>query len=60
MFGFLVLGAFLLSPQLPQSAPTTPTSPGITTATTTKTELSSLTVAARGSQDGYSRALFPR
>ncbi|CAI7595321.1 secreted protein [Penicillium manginii] len=36
-----------------------PTAPGIPSASTAKTELGDLTVAAQGSQDGYSRAKFP-
>src|SRR5207248_840339 len=35
------------------------TPPGIPTASTAKTELTSLTVKADGSQSGYSRDLFP-
>jgi hypothetical protein len=45
-----------LTPQLSLSAPTPP---GIPTASTAKSELAALTVAAQGSQDGYSRDLFP-
>ncbi|RDW82411.1 hypothetical protein BP6252_03523 [Coleophoma cylindrospora] len=36
-----------------------PTPPNVPTATTAKTELAGLTVQAQGSQDGYSRTLFP-
>jgi hypothetical protein len=36
-----------------------PLPPGIPAASTARTELGSLTVAAQGSQDGYSRDLFP-
>ena len=36
-----------------------PTPPDIPSASTARTELNALTVAAQGSQDGYSRDLFP-
>ncbi|GFF34516.1 hypothetical protein IFM51744_02472 [Aspergillus udagawae] len=36
-----------------------PTPPGIPSAATAESELAALTVAAQGSQDGYSRSLFP-
>jgi hypothetical protein len=48
---FLLLTGILASP-LP--APT-----GVPTTSAAKTELAALTVAAQGSQDGYSRDLFP-
>ncbi|KAH8596122.1 secreted protein-like protein [Bisporella sp. PMI_857] len=35
------------------------TAPGVPTAAAAKTQLAALTVAAQGSQDGYSRDLFP-
>lgn len=53
---FILLTALFLTPQLSLSVPTPP---GIPTALTAKSELASLTVAAQGSQDGYSRNLFP-
>ena len=56
MHNLILLTALLLTPQLSLS---TPTPPGIPTASTAKSELASLTVAAQGSQDGYSRDLFP-
>jgi hypothetical protein len=37
----------------------TPSPPGIPSASTAISELAGLTVAVQGSQDGYSRALFP-
>jgi hypothetical protein len=36
-----------------------PTPPGIPSAATAESELAALTVAAQGSEDGYSRSLFP-
>lgn len=56
MQNLITLTAILLNLQLSLSAPTPP---GIPTASTAKSELASLTVAAQGSQDGYSRDLFP-
>lgn len=52
------VGIALLSPALIAALPA-PTPPGIPTASTAQNELSGLTVAAQGSQDGYSRAKFP-
>ncbi|KAJ5535944.1 secreted protein [Penicillium frequentans] len=52
------LGTLLLSPALIAALPA-PTPPGIPTASTAQNELSALTVAAQGSEDGYSRAKFP-
>ncbi|QSZ30204.1 hypothetical protein DSL72_004724 [Monilinia vaccinii-corymbosi] len=37
----------------------TPSPPGVPATSTANTELAALTVAAAGSQDGYSRSLFP-
>ena len=51
----LLLTALFLTLQLSRSALTPPSIP---TASTAKSELVSLTVAAQGSQDGYSRNLF--
>lgn len=50
----LVVCQPLLSGALP-----TPSPPGIPSASTAVSELAGLTVAAQGSQDGYSRTLFP-
>jgi hypothetical protein len=47
-----------LAVALPAPAPM-PTPPGIPSASSAKTTLQSLTVAAQGPQDGYSRDLFP-
>ncbi|KAJ5992031.1 secreted protein [Penicillium sp. IBT 35674x] len=52
------LGAILLNPAIIAALPA-PTPPGIPTASTAQNELSALTVAAQGSEDGYSRAKFP-
>lgn len=49
-----VLATGLLVHATPVPAPT-----GIPTTATANTELAGLTVAAAGSQDGYSRDLFP-
>ncbi|KAF2495239.1 hypothetical protein BU16DRAFT_425828, partial [Lophium mytilinum] len=43
---------------LPAPAPA-PSPPGVPTKATAKSNLAALTVAAQGSQDGYSRDLFP-
>ena len=56
MQNLILLTALFFTPQLSFSAPTPP---GIPTASTAKSELAALTVAAQGSQDGYSRDLFP-
>ncbi|CAG7999218.1 unnamed protein product [Penicillium olsonii] len=50
----LVVSQPLLSGALP-----TPSPPGIPSTSTATSELAGLTVAAQGSQDGYSRTLFP-
>lgn len=53
-----VLGSLLLT--ITQAAPApAPSPPGVPSASTAKSELAALTVAAQGSQDGYSRDLFP-
>lgn len=52
LFGALLTAPLILATPIP--APT-----GIPTTATAKTELVALTVAAQGSQDGYSWALFP-
>lgn len=60
MKNFLLLAPLLLSPILALPAPAPqPSPPGIPTIATAKSTLASLTVAAQGSQDGYSRDLFP-
>lgn len=56
VFGFLAVTPLVHA--LPAPAPV-PSPPGVPSASTAKSELASLTVAAQGSQDGYSRALFP-
>lgn len=53
----LLSAAPLLTQALPAPAPV-PTPPGIPTASTARSQLNSLTVAARGSSDGYSRDEF--
>jgi len=60
MYSLLVLGTLLLAP-LSQAAPFLQerAAPGIPTAADAKTRLATLTVAAQGSQNGYSRDLFP-
>jgi hypothetical protein len=52
----IALCAFLLT--LTQAAPI-PSPPGVPSGATAKSLLAGLTVAAQGSQDGYSRELFP-
>lgn len=52
------VGITLLNPALIVALPA-PTPPGIPTASAAQSELSALTVAAQGSEDGYSRAKFP-
>lgn len=56
VFGFLA--ATPLVHTLPAPAPA-PSPPGVPSASTAKIELASLTVAAQGPQDGFSRGLFP-
>lgn len=58
VFGFLAATPIVYTLPAPAPAPA-PSSPGVPSASTAKIELASLTVAAQGSQDGYSRALFP-
>jgi hypothetical protein len=54
----IILGTFLVT--ITHAAPAPAPSPtGVPSASTAKSELAALTVAAQGSQDGYSRALFP-
>jgi len=60
MHSLILLSTLLLAP-LSQAAPFLQerTAPGVPTAAVAKTRLATLTVAAQGSQDGYSRDLFP-
>jgi len=61
MRSFILLSSLIFSSgvlALPAPAPA-PSPPGVPTTATAKTELAGLTVAAQGSQDGYSRSLFP-
>jgi len=60
MHSLIFLGTLLLAP-LSQAAPFLQgrTAPGIPSAADAKTRLATLTVKAQGSQDGYSRDLFP-
>ncbi|OCL13234.1 hypothetical protein AOQ84DRAFT_416441 [Glonium stellatum] len=55
---FSLLAVTHLVSALPAPAPA-PSPPGVPSTSTAKSELASLTVAAQGSQDGYSRDLFP-
>lgn len=61
MHPLIILGTLLVAPQVALSAPVLleRTAPGVPTAAVAKTRLATLTVAAQGSQDGYSRDLFP-
>lgn len=54
----VILNALLVTIALAAPAPV-PSPTGVPSASTAKSELAGLTVAAQGSQDGYSRALFP-
>lgn len=59
---YVVAAVALASPvvalALPAPAPM-PTPPGVPSTSTAQTELAALMVAPQGSQDGYSRSLFP-
>lgn len=58
----VLIGLLALQPALIAGLPApepAPSPPGIPSAATARSELASLTVAAQGSQDGYSRAKFP-
>ncbi|KAF2477681.1 uncharacterized protein BDR25DRAFT_207402 [Lindgomyces ingoldianus] len=60
MRSLLLLASTALAAALPAPIPIpAPTPPNIPSTTTAKSELAGLTVAAQGSQDGYSRDLFP-
>lgn len=60
MKNFLLLTPLLFSSILALPAPAPqPSPPGIPTTATAKSTLASLSVAAQGPQDGYSRDLFP-
>ncbi|KAJ5318189.1 hypothetical protein PENANT_c052G05517 [Penicillium antarcticum] len=62
IFSPVLVVAFALQPLLSTAVPVpepAPSPPGIPSASTAKSELASLTVAAQGSQSGYSRDLFP-
>ncbi|KAJ5642001.1 hypothetical protein N7490_006001 [Penicillium lividum] len=52
------VGTLILSPAFIAALPA-PSPPDVPTASTAQDELSGLTVAPQGSQDGYSRAKFP-
>lgn len=56
VFSFLTATPLVHALAAPAPAPSPP---GVPSASTAKSELASLTVATQGSQDGYSRALFP-
>ncbi|KAJ5907291.1 uncharacterized protein N7473_004207 [Penicillium subrubescens] len=53
-----LIGLLALQPALIAGLPA-PSPPGVPSASTAKSELAALTVAAQGSQDGYSRDKFP-
>jgi hypothetical protein len=53
-----LIGLLVLQPALIAGLPA-PSPPGVPSASTAKSELAALTVAAQGSQDGYSRDKFP-